>query len=165
MSETPLRGPRFHDYDGGRVKGAQGPMRDAGERLGELLRGFRSRQTWVRGFFMLIFLFALWFMRLLITIVAVFQFGALLIAGHPLEPLMPFGRGLALYVQQMTLFLTFNTEELPFPFSPWPQGTEPAEPPTQSPERGAATGKDRNRETNTLTEKWRHTFTHDHPPE
>jgi len=140
-------------------------MCDAGERFGELLRGFRSRQAWVRGFFMLIFLFVLWFVRLLITIVAIFQFGALLIAGNPVERLIPFGRGLALYIQQMTLFLTFNSEELPFPFSPWPQECAAADVAPQSPESGSATRENRPRKSAALTEKWRHTFTHDRPPD
>lgn len=135
-------------------------MRDAVGRIGELLRGIRSRQAWVRGFFMLIFLFVLWFLRLLITIVAIFQFGALLVAGEPVARLVPFGQSLASYVQQITLFLTFNSEALPFPFSPWPEATGPGEPESRSSEHEAATENYRNRETDALTKKWRHTFTH-----
>ena len=32
--------------------------------------GFRSRDTWLRGFFMLLFLFALWLARILLVVTA-----------------------------------------------------------------------------------------------
>ena len=82
--------------------------------------GFRSRRTWVRGFFMLVFLAVLWFARLLLIVMAVFQFGAQLIAGRPVSRALPLGRGLARYLQQIAMFLTYNSEDKPFPFAPWP---------------------------------------------
>lgn len=93
---------------------------------GDWTAGFRSRETWVRGFFMLLFLFAFWLVRILLTVTAVFQFGAQLIRGRPVARLLPFGRGIGLYLQQISDFLTFNTEERPFPFSPWPDPGETA---------------------------------------
>jgi len=82
--------------------------------------GFRSGQTWIRGFFMLVFLFILWFARLLLIVIAVFQFGAQLIMRRPVARGLPLGRSLAAYLQQIALFLTFNSEHKPFPFAPWP---------------------------------------------
>jgi len=35
--------------------------------------------------------------------------------------LVSFGRSLALYLQQIANFLTFTTEEVPFPFKDWPE--------------------------------------------
>lgn len=96
--------------------------------------GFRSRRTWVRGFFMLLFLFIVWFVRLLLTVVAVFQFGAQLITGRPVARGLPFGRGLARYLQQIAMFLTYNTDDKPFPFGPWPD--------TGVPEAESDTGED-----------------------
>lgn len=86
--------------------------------------GFRSRRTWVRGFFMLLFLFALWFARLLLTVIAVFQFGAQLVAQRPVARLLPFGRSLGAWLRQIADFLTYNTEDRPFPFAPWPEPGE-----------------------------------------
>jgi len=88
---------------------------------GDWTSGFRSRRIWVRGFFMLVFLFILWLARLLLIVLAVFQFGALLIARRPVGRLLPFGRSLAFYLQEIGLYLTCNSEDKPFPFAPWPE--------------------------------------------
>ena len=87
---------------------------------GSWTAGFRSKRTWIRGFFMLVFLFILWFARLLLIVIAVFQFGAQLIMRRPVARGLPLGRSLAAYLQQIALFLTFNSEHKPFPFAPWP---------------------------------------------
>ena len=49
-----------------------------------------------------------------------FQFLASLFTGQPNDQLTRFGRNLARYLQQITVFMTFATEEKPFPFTPWP---------------------------------------------
>ncbi|UCH74278.1 MAG: DUF4389 domain-containing protein [Rhodospirillales bacterium] len=87
---------------------------------GDWTSGFRSRRTWTRGFFMLLFLVILWLARLLLIVVAVFQFGAQLITRRPVGRLLPFGRSLAIYLQEIALFLTYNSEYKPFPFASWP---------------------------------------------
>jgi len=52
--------------------------------------------------------------------VVAFQFLASLFTGQPNDQLTRFGRNLARYFQQITVFMTFATEEKPFPFTPWP---------------------------------------------
>jgi hypothetical protein len=52
--------------------------------------------------------------------VVVFQFLASLFTGQPNDRLTRFGRNLARYLQQIAVYLTFGTEETPFPFAPWP---------------------------------------------
>jgi hypothetical protein len=59
--------------------------------------------------------------------VVVFQFFASLFTGKPNDQLTRFGRNLARYFQQITVYMTFATEEKPFPFTPWPD--EPHEEP------------------------------------
>lgn len=93
---------------------------------GDWSAGLRSRETWVRGFFMLLFLFALWLVRILLVVTAVFQFCTQLIRRRPIARLLPFGRSVGLYLRQISDFLTFNTEDRPFPFSPWPDPGETA---------------------------------------
>jgi hypothetical protein len=36
---------------------------------------------------------------------------------------IPLGQNLSTYLYQITLFLTFKTDEMPFPFLPFPDGT------------------------------------------
>ena len=55
--------------------------------------------------------------------VAVFQFVVVLITGKQNGNLTTFGDGLSRFVYQIAKFLTFNTEDKPFPFSEWPGAT------------------------------------------
>jgi hypothetical protein len=58
--------------------------------------------------------------EVIIFAVVAFQFLASLFTGQPNDRLARFGRNLARYLQQITVYLTFTTEEKPFPFTPWP---------------------------------------------
>jgi hypothetical protein len=79
------------------------------------------KATWLRGIFMLIF-FAIvyYFIILLIAAIALFQFGSVLFTGKLNVWLLDFGRSLSTYSQQIVSFLTYNSEQKPFPFSNWP---------------------------------------------
>ena len=57
---------------------------------------------------------------LVLGAVAIFQFGAVLLTGEPNAQLLRFGEQLSLYLYQIFLFETFNREDRPFPFGPWP---------------------------------------------
>jgi hypothetical protein len=86
---------------------------------------FIDRDTWARGFFMLLFsllLFALAYspVRIIIGATVLFQFGAVLFVGTPNQRLLDFGYSLAVYAFQIITYLTYNSEKKPFPFSDWP---------------------------------------------
>lgn len=76
-------------------------------------------QTWKRIFFMLIFTVLVTIMRWLAWLVIVLQLIFVLLTGTKNSNILSFGRGLAIYEYHILLFLTFGTEILPFPFSPW----------------------------------------------
>ena len=76
-------------------------------------------QTWKRIFFMLIFTVLVTIMRWLAWLVIVLQLIFVLLTGIKNSNILSFGRGLAIYEYHILLFLTFGTEILPFPFSPW----------------------------------------------
>jgi len=81
-----------------------------------------AKGTWVRGFFMLIFFIIVYYLlSLLIATIALFQFGSLLFTGKLNLFLLTFGRSLSLYSQQVISFLTYNSEQKPFPFTEWPR--------------------------------------------
>ena len=80
----------------------------------------KSRSTWIRLLYMIFFAFALWIASLVMGAVVVVQFLFALITGNPNEQLAKFGHGLAMYCYSILLFLTFNSEDRPFPFSDWP---------------------------------------------
>jgi len=79
--------------------------------------------TWKRGLFMLVFVIISGVAKFIVGLVAVFQFITLLFKGHTNEALLPFAQNLSTYLYQITLFLTFKSNEMPFPFVDFPNGT------------------------------------------
>ena len=57
-----------------------------------------------------------------LCIVTVIQFVLTLLNDTPNIRLVSFGRSMGNYLRQIVNFLTFATEEMPFPFSEWPAG-------------------------------------------
>ena len=78
------------------------------------------RPIWIRGAFMLFFLFAFGLGQGLLTLTAVVQFLSLLIAGKPNAFLAGFGRSLGLWLDQTARFQSAASDERPFPWAPWP---------------------------------------------
>lgn len=81
-----------------------------------------KRNIWMRGFFMLLMALALHVSGTVLFFIALIQFVLMLLNDTPNERLAKFGRSLARYFQQIVNFLSFATEELPFPFNDWPAG-------------------------------------------
>ena len=75
--------------------------------------------TWRRILFMLIFAVILGFVRILFWAVVVFQVMSTLLTGSTNPNALKFGKTLSVYLYQIMLFLTYNTEMMPFPFSDW----------------------------------------------
>ena len=86
----------------------------------EVKQNLKSRSTWVRLAFMLLFALIFYISMFVLYAVAVIQFLAKLLTGEANERLLRFGEGLSRFIYQTGQFLTFNTEEMPFPFSDWP---------------------------------------------
>ena len=76
--------------------------------------------TWIRLGFMLLFALLLIAGRLVIRILVVVQFTLVLVMGSDNENLRNLGQGLGKWIYQAVMFLTFNSEEKPFPFDEWP---------------------------------------------
>ena len=83
----------------------------------------KSRSTWMRLVFMLV-LFVLWgISRVVVGAVVVLQFLFVLFTAKTNDQLTELGQSLATYSYQLVLYLTFNTEQRPFPFdAEWPSG-------------------------------------------
>ncbi|OGT29437.1 MAG: hypothetical protein A2W28_06300 [Gammaproteobacteria bacterium RBG_16_51_14] len=79
--------------------------------------------VWIRGLFILVFGIIFYFLLFwLILLLVLFQFITKVITGNLNEQLMQFSTGLTRYAFQILNYITFQSEERPFPFSPWPQG-------------------------------------------
>jgi hypothetical protein len=77
-------------------------------------------ETWKRGLFMVVFAIISGVAKLIVTLVAIFQFFTLLFKGQINAAMLPLGQNLSTYLYQITLFLTFKTDEMPFPFNDFP---------------------------------------------
>ena len=78
------------------------------------------RNIWIRALFMLLMALAYHVASTVLWLVAVIQFLIVLMNDKPNDRLVSFGRSIARYLQQLANFLTFSTEDVPFPFSDWP---------------------------------------------
>ncbi len=87
---------------------------------GDIKEHVTRRSIWLRLVFMIVLSVAFNVAEVIIFAVVAFQFLASLFTGQPNDRLAGFGRNLARYLRQITVYLTFTTEEKPFPFTPWP---------------------------------------------
>jgi hypothetical protein len=78
------------------------------------------RPIWIRGAFMLFFLFAFGIGQTLLAVTAVIQFLSLLITRQPNAFLTNFGRSLGQWLAQTSQFQSCASDERPFPWAPWP---------------------------------------------
>ena len=88
--------------------------------IGDIKENVKRRSIWLRLVVMIVLSVAFNVAEIVTFAVVVFQFLASLFTGKPNDQLIRFGLNLARYIQQITVYLTFSTEEKPFPFSPWP---------------------------------------------
>ena len=71
----------------------------------------------IRGVFMLLFFVAARLVSVLVVFIALFQFLCALIVRKPNNNARRFGKGLSCYLAEIILFLSYNTERKPWPFS------------------------------------------------
>lgn len=79
-----------------------------------------KRNIWIRGLFMLLMALAMHVGGTVLGVIAVIQFVIMLMSDKPNARLASFGCNLARYFQQIANFLSFATEDIPFPFNDWP---------------------------------------------
>jgi hypothetical protein len=90
----------------------------------EFKGNIRRGEVWARGFYMLLFAVIYSIAKVVLWAVALFQFGFVLLTTQRNVPLLDFGASLSRFLYEVLLFLTFNTEGKPFPFSDWPTATK-----------------------------------------
>lgn len=91
----------------------------------ELKENLKQKKTWLRGLYMLLFAIFYSVAEIVILVVVVFQFLLALFTARTNARLVLFGKSLSTYVYQVMLYLTFNSEDKPFPFGEWPAADTP----------------------------------------
>ncbi len=78
-------------------------------------------ETWIRLLYMIVFGLLSVLARMVVWVVAVLQFVLVLVTGSDNTNLRDLGQGASKWIYQAFLFVTFNSDEKPFPFSDWPE--------------------------------------------
>ena len=78
-----------------------------------------KNNPWERGLYMLLFVFIYSAAEVVLGALVLVHFILVLINGKPDQRLKDFGSDLSAFIYQVFLFLTYNTDEKPFPFKPW----------------------------------------------
>ena len=94
----------------------------------DLKQNIRERKTWLRGLYMLLFLVFYSVAEVVIFVVVAFQFVLTLLTAQTNDRLVKLGQSLSTYQYQILTFLTFNTNQHPYPFGAWPKGAPTAKP-------------------------------------
>lgn len=91
-----------------------------------LERNIKSRSTWLRLLFILIYCALISIAGFVGTFVVVVGFFWVLFTGEVNQQLRQVGQAIASYIYEMVRYVTFNTDDKPFPFGgAWP--SEPAD--------------------------------------
>ena len=87
----------------------------------ETTESYKDRSVWLRGLYMLIFMFFLGVAKFVTFVVILFQFFTVVFTSETNKKLVKFGKSLSVYQYQVLMFLTYNSEDHPFPMGDWPE--------------------------------------------
>ncbi len=79
-----------------------------------------SRQLWLRIVYMIIFYIVSRVIAWMIGLCAILQTISRLFTGNLMTPVWDFSANLNAYMMQLIEYLTYRSEEKPFPFMDWP---------------------------------------------
>ncbi|MBT8108613.1 MAG: DUF4389 domain-containing protein [Gammaproteobacteria bacterium] len=99
------------------------------EETGKPVEGnIKSRATWTRFLFMVLSFILVYLAAMVGVVIVVFGFLWVLFTGEVNHELRGVGQSIASYIYENVRFLTFNTDERPFPFGgEWPSAEADAD--------------------------------------
>ena len=90
--------------------------------MDRVIDNLKQPSIWMRLFFMVIFALVVYFVLVvLVGVLILAQALFAIITGAPNHNLRNFGAAIGQYIFQILNYLTFNSEEKPFPFSEFPE--------------------------------------------
>lgn len=87
----------------------------------EIVNNLKKPSAWFRVLFMAGFVVALYVAGVILLVLMLAQIVFSLLTGADNTNLRRLGAGLARYVSQILAFLTYNSDQKPFPFLPFPE--------------------------------------------
>lgn len=85
-------------------------------------KGYLDPRHWTRIAYMILFVIINYPVRLVINVIALGQFVFVLVSGETNKQLLEFGQSLSRYSYDIMRFISYNSDEKPFPFASWPEG-------------------------------------------
>lgn len=85
----------------------------------KIKENMKSSSTWTKGLFLILFACIWGVVEIVAFAIVVFQFFHLLITGECNDKALKLGKSLSIYCYHIMMFLTFNRDEKPYPFSDW----------------------------------------------
>ncbi|WP_339898594.1 DUF4389 domain-containing protein [uncultured Gilvimarinus sp.] len=93
----------------------------------KLKSNITSSDHWIRLLFMILFALVLYVAGIVVGVLVLVQFLFALITGSDNTNLRQLGDSLTQYIAQTLRFLTYNSNDKPFPFADWPEPAPVAE--------------------------------------
>lgn len=87
-----------------------------------------DKSTWMRLIYIVLFAIAFNIAEILIAIITVVQFFTVLFSKSPNARLQALGGDLGRYIRDVTAFLTYQSDHMPYPVSDWGQSAPVVEP-------------------------------------
>lgn len=116
MADKPVPSDHVADESGDEGVAERGPA---------IEENLKSRSTWLRLIFMVVFYVLGSVASLVASVVIVLGFLWVLFTGETNEQLKRTGQGIATYIAQIIEYLTYNSDVRPFPFDAgWPAPEE-----------------------------------------
>jgi len=89
-----------------------------------MMEPLQKNEILTRGLFMLFFTVIYGISKFLIIGIIFFQFATIILTEKPNEQILKFSRSLGGYIFQIIRYLSFNSEQRPFPFHNWPDSEQ-----------------------------------------
>jgi hypothetical protein len=86
----------------------------------EIPKHLSNKKTWQRILYTLLFSIAFSLAKTILSVLVVVQLAIVLFTGTPHAMIKQFSQQLSRYLYQIAQYVSFNSEEQPFPFSNWP---------------------------------------------
>ena len=89
-------------------------------------KNLTNTKTWMRLVYMILFVVAFNVAELVLGVVVLVQFLFQLFTGQSNERLRTLGQGIGAYIYEIIVFLSYHSDDKPFPFGHWPEGVPAA---------------------------------------
>ena len=86
-----------------------------------MTESYQGQTGWQRVLFVLLFWIVFYVAQMVVGAVAIAQCVFVLISDKPNQQLLKFGDSLGKYIHDILRFVTFNSDQRPFPFSDFPK--------------------------------------------